>query len=123
MKTSASGTPPPSHRYLKPGALARLRDSRISSRYHRPDPLSRSHAPRSDPSRARDQAAPLQISGTDPTPPQLLSSSTGCGPRCLTRKRLVAHRSGFLQSLNSNVSRGGGDSFINVTGNDALVAH
>ncbi|XP_039172132.1 uncharacterized protein LOC104448227 [Eucalyptus grandis] len=125
MKASASRTPPPppsSHRYLKPGALARLRDSRISSRSHKPDPLSRPHTTRPDPSRrARDQAAQLQISVADPAPPLL--GGAGWGPRCLARKRLVAHRSGLLQSLDSGVSRGGGDPFVNVTGNDALVAH
>ncbi|XP_030453591.1 uncharacterized protein LOC115675115 [Syzygium oleosum] len=125
MKASASRTPPPSpppfHRYLKPGALARLRDSRISSRSHKPDPLSRF-----DPSRARNQTAQLQIPGADPAPQLLLGGGGGCGPRCLARKRLVAHRSVLLQSLDSSVGRsggGGGDPFLNASGNDALVAH
>ncbi|KAI6687512.1 hypothetical protein NL676_024340 [Syzygium grande] len=130
MKASASRTPPPPppfHRYLKPGALARLRDSRISSRSHKPDPLSRF-----DPSRARNQTAQLQVPGADPAPHLLLGCGGGCGgggggggggPRCLARKRLVAHRSVLLQSLDSSVGHGGGDPFLNASGNDALVAH
>ncbi|XP_052178810.1 uncharacterized protein LOC127792375 [Diospyros lotus] len=97
-------------RYLKPGALARLRDSRISARSHRTDShlqisLSRAPAPSTAP----------QIDGSP------CFSVRIYGPRCPQRKKLIAAKSVFF-SPGSPVSDSP-DSIVDVFSNDILVAH
>ncbi|XP_027171990.1 uncharacterized protein LOC113771617 [Coffea eugenioides] len=77
------GESPAYLRYLKPGALAQLRDSRISARTHGVDskPTQISSPPR--------PATPPQIGPSDgPSSPCL--SARIYGPRCPQRKKLVA---------------------------------
>ncbi|CAI0437237.1 unnamed protein product [Linum tenue] len=86
-----SRSPKPTHccfqRYLKPGALARLRDSKISA--------ARSLRPKSPP------PPPPRLPESEHHSPPSVPSSDGVpcffgklyGPRSLTRKKLVAARS------------------------------
>lgn len=97
------------HRYLRPGALARLRDSRISARSHKlSDSLTRLTVAPGQPQVA---AAALDLV------PQFIGYSFG--PRLLRRKRLVAARSINLPSLEPPPS----GSSINMFGGDGAAAH
>ncbi|CAL5403459.1 hypothetical protein ACSBR2_027704 [Camellia fascicularis] len=106
-------------RYLKPGALAQLRDSRISARSHRTDlqiqiSLCRTPSPSSSPVRA----ANAQIDGFP------CFSGRIYGPRCPQRKKLVAAKSVFFLSSNpSSPTSDSPDSIIDLFSNDILVAH
>ncbi|CAN0915631.1 hypothetical protein LINGRAHAP2_LOCUS29228 [Linum grandiflorum] len=80
------------HRYLKPGALARLRDSRIGA--------ARSLQPKSPPPSSildSDLRIPLQSSPNDDDIPFLLAKLYR--PHSLNRKRLVAARSVVFAGL------------------------
>lgn len=106
-------------KYLKPGALAQLRDSRINARSHRIDSqsqisLHRTQSPSSSPVRF-------------PQPAQITSDSFPCfagriyGPRCPQRKKLVAAKSFFLPPA-SPVSDSP-DPIIDLFSTDFLLAH
>ncbi|THG18499.1 hypothetical protein TEA_029838 [Camellia sinensis var. sinensis] len=103
-------------RYLKPGALAQLRDSRISARSHRTDlqiqiSLCRTPSPSSSPVRA----ANAQIDGFP------CFSGRIYGPRCPQRKKLVAAKSVFFLSSNpSSPTSDSPDSIIDLFSNDIL---
>ncbi|KAJ9153787.1 hypothetical protein P3X46_027190 [Hevea brasiliensis] len=107
-------------RYLKPGALAQLRNSKISARSHKPISISyfSTHPVYSS------QIHP-QISITDEVPCFL---SKIYHARCLKRKKLMATRSVLLLNLGPSSpvldsSNNNNDSLITVLNNDALVAH
>ncbi|XP_058755877.1 uncharacterized protein LOC131629093 [Vicia villosa] len=82
------------HKFLKPGALARIRDSKITARSHRLNSLSQI-------SIYRPPSSPPPPSSTDQPQP---NSSEGFpffasaiyGPRCPQRKKLVAAKSVFF---------------------------
>ncbi|CAL1354205.1 unnamed protein product [Linum trigynum] len=87
-----SRSPKPTHccfqRYLKPGALARLRDSKISA--------ARSLRPKSPPPRPdSDHNSPPPVPSSDGDGVPCFSAKL-YGPRSLTRKKLVAARSILL---------------------------
>ncbi|KAF7851059.1 hypothetical protein BT93_L4682 [Corymbia citriodora subsp. variegata] len=73
-------------KYLKPGALAQLRDSRISARLHRVDSLLL-QIRRPPPPPPDQEGRPLAAAAAD-GPPCFVGRIYG--PRCLQRKKLVA---------------------------------
>lgn len=105
------------HRYLKPGALAQLRDSRISARSHRVDSHSQIHL-------HRTSSPP-----SSPLPPQIDAfpcfAGRNYGPRCLQRKKLVAAKSVFLKSSSpaSPMSESPDSVVVDLFGPEILVAH
>ncbi|XP_010545224.1 PREDICTED: uncharacterized protein LOC104817668 [Tarenaya hassleriana] len=111
------------HRYLKPGVLAQIRDSRINARSN--SLVTRSSAQRLDssmPSPGSPSRATPQILTIDHVPDLLCKIY---GPCSLRRKKLVAARSMSLMDLNAASSTllesvGGNSSVLN---NDALVSH
>ncbi|CAL1384607.1 unnamed protein product [Linum trigynum] len=127
-----SRSPKPSHccfqRYLKPGALARLRDSKISA--------ARSLRPKSPPPRLPESEhhSPPSVPSPDGVP---CFFGKLYGPRSLTRKKLVAARSvlfaaglaasdpvpepanGAADNISSSSSNG---SLISVLSSDVVVA-
>ncbi|OAY55132.1 uncharacterized protein LOC122723202 [Manihot esculenta] len=110
------------YRYLKPGALAQLRNSKIIGRSHKPISLTRFSIQPVDSPHPHPQISVDQV-------PCLLSKIYG--PPCLKRKKLMAARSVFclnpgpstpvLDSSHSNNNNN--DSLIPVLNNDALIAH
>ncbi|CAN6457560.1 unnamed protein product [Victoria cruziana] len=80
------------HRYLKPGALAQIRDSRISARFRR-QRLPKKVASSSMPSFPR-VSAPTQQPAANDCP--CFPSPLLFGPRCLQRRKLVAMKLGFV---------------------------
>ncbi|KAL9322575.1 hypothetical protein ACSQ67_010628 [Phaseolus vulgaris] len=86
------------HKYLKPGALARIRDSRISARSHRLNAILRHqislHRPPSPlplPAAEQPQAA---AAASDSAFPFFVARIYG--PRCPQRKKLMAAKSVLL---------------------------
>ncbi|XP_028751777.1 uncharacterized protein LOC114762970 [Neltuma alba] len=78
------------HKFLKPGALARIRDSRISARSHRLSSLCQiSLCPNSPPSSSRSTDGQPQINVAEGSP---LFAGRTYGPRCPQRKKLVASK-------------------------------
>ncbi|OWM88768.1 uncharacterized protein LOC116213036 [Punica granatum] len=103
------------HRYLKPGALAQLRDSRISARSHKlSDSLSQLSVSRLIRSPVQTQLPAAAV--LDRVPPFVTYSF---GPRYLKRKKLVAARSVNLPSIEISSS----DSLMSLLGGDAVAAH
>ncbi|OAY28494.1 hypothetical protein MANES_15G071300v8 [Manihot esculenta] len=109
-------------RYLKPGALAQLRNSKISARSHKF--ISLNHSPTHP---VYSHQIQPQISIIDEVPCFL---SKIYDPRCLKRKKLMAARSVIFLNLgpsrpamDSSNHNGSNDSLITVLNNDALVAH
>ncbi|WCJ32933.1 hypothetical protein M5689_014326 [Euphorbia peplus] len=104
-------------RYLKPGALAKLRNSKISARSRKPLSL---------PHRIDSPVSSIdQISSMDEIPclqPKIY------GPQFLQRKKLLASRSVFFINLASAsttpvLESASNDSLIALYNNDVLVAH
>ncbi|KAI3755591.1 hypothetical protein L1987_55395 [Smallanthus sonchifolius] len=102
-------------RFLKPGALAQLRDSKINARFHLRSPESQICLHRATPSSPTSASRSLNTSGiiqqqqqdvtgnlttTDAELPFL--SARFYAPRCLKRKKLMAVRS--MCYLNHNSS-------------------
>ncbi|PON83836.1 hypothetical protein TorRG33x02_203870 [Trema orientale] len=83
-------------KYLKPGALAQIRDSRISARSHRVVSLAqiRSSQPSSPPPSTPGQ---LSVAAMDGFP---CFSGRVFGPRCPQRKKLVASKAVLFPSQN-----------------------
>ncbi|KAF5726450.1 hypothetical protein HS088_TW22G00128 [Tripterygium wilfordii] len=110
-------------RYLKPGALAQIRDSRISARSHRIDLLPQICAHRASPPPSPSiNDGQAEVNSIDDLPcfaPRIY------GPRCPQRKKLVAAKA----VLFSNASISGPvsdslDSLIEAMSSDnILVAH
>ncbi|XP_068667789.1 uncharacterized protein [Aristolochia californica] len=101
------------HRYLKPGALAQLRDSKVSARFQKPRlqiPVSFVQSLASD-----SAPASAQIHQIDGFP---CFSAAMYGPRFPQRKKLVAAKSMFV--VTSPVVP---DPIIDMFNSDLLVAH
>ncbi|EEF29827.1 uncharacterized protein LOC8279848 [Ricinus communis] len=109
------------YRYLKPGALAQLRNSKISARSHnKPISIISLINHPVDESSPPPMTTHHQISvgdGEQVVVPCLVSKTYG--PRCLKRKKLMAARSVFFLNLESADN----DSSITLFNNDSLVAH
>ncbi|KAJ4975105.1 hypothetical protein NE237_000211 [Protea cynaroides] len=112
------------YKYLKPGALAQLRDLRINARSQRPDLQTQIPF-------YRVNSTPSALStGTNLQPQIATIDGFPCfvgrsyGPRCPQRKKLVAAKSFYF--LNSNPSSPVSDSLdslLDVLSTDLLVAH
>ncbi|KAJ1389241.1 hypothetical protein SESBI_16120 [Sesbania bispinosa] len=117
-RRTRSAIPHHFHKYLKPGALARIRDSRISARSHRflnslsQIPLYR---PPSPPPSSADQP---QVNAGDAFP---FFVAGIYGPRCPQRKKLVAAKSVFFIPVNPSADSP--DLVIDSFGSDILVAN
>ncbi|KAK7324796.1 hypothetical protein VNO77_28643 [Canavalia gladiata] len=85
------------HKYLKPGALARIRDSRISARSHRLNSLCQIpvHRPSSSPLSNADEP---QVNAVDAGFPFFVARIYG--PRCPQRKKLMAAKSIIFVPVN-----------------------
>ncbi|XP_019086124.1 PREDICTED: uncharacterized protein LOC109126780 [Camelina sativa] len=112
------------HRYLKPGALAQIRNSRINARSN--FPLSLTHSLVSDPSPSERSLVLAPQTLTMDQVPHLLSKIYG--PYRIGRKKLGPARSVGLETMldlnpspNSVLESTNGNS--NVLSNDVLVAH
>ncbi|KAM5580645.1 hypothetical protein ABKV19_010076 [Rosa sericea] len=106
-------------KYLKPGALAQIRDSRISSsRSHRINWISqiRSTPPLSP---SADSGLPQITVAADGFP---CFSGRIYGPRCPQRKKLVAGKSVMFLRPSSPVSDSP-DPIIDLFSSDILAAH
>ncbi|CAL9145381.1 uncharacterized protein LOC135618398 [Musa acuminata AAA Group] len=102
------------HRFLKPGALARLRDSRISNaRSPRSAALPRLSPP-SSPSPGPSPPAAAQIEGLLPC-----FAARTRGPRFVQRKKLAAAKS-FIYAPSSPELP---DPFFDAFGVDLVAAH
>ncbi|KAI3702548.1 hypothetical protein L6452_28289 [Arctium lappa] len=125
-------------RYLRPGALAQLRDSKINARSHRRSYDSQisihraiSSSPTSSPSRSTSASGVIQqqqqdVTGTFTTADGELPfvSARSYAPRCPQRKKLMATKSMFYSNHNSNgLTSDGPESVVDVFSNDILVAH
>ncbi|CAM8888041.1 unnamed protein product [Rhodiola kirilowii] len=107
------------NRYLKPGALARIRDSRITARSQRVHTVSSFHRPLS--SSPPVPASPSAINQQIDASPCL--SGRVYGPRFPQRKKLVAARSLCYFIPPSPVAVEAGDSAaVDVFGTD-IAAH
>ncbi|GMJ09601.1 hypothetical protein HRI_004629300 [Hibiscus trionum] len=80
-------------KYLKPGALARLRDSRISARSHRTSSLFQI-SPSFPPSNVVQPSSEAATDGF----PCLVPTARVYGPRCLQRRKLIAAKGMLFQS-------------------------
>ncbi|XP_047306847.1 uncharacterized protein LOC124910264 [Impatiens glandulifera] len=109
-------------RYLKPGALAQLRDSRINARSNRLDlkfqiSSIRIQSPLLSPIRSPNRLAEINDGF-------LHFSGKIYGPRCQQRKRLLASRSVFfINSSPASPVADSPDSVIDAFSNDILVSH
>ncbi|CAH1450269.1 unnamed protein product [Lactuca virosa] len=125
-------------RYLKPGALAQLRDSKIIAKSHHRSSISQiylhrvsSLSPLSSPSRSPNAAGVGQQQQEEGT--GTVAAADGgspCfsvrfyGPRCPQRKKLMAARSMFFLDPNPNTPTSDGpEPVIDAFPNDFLVAH
>ncbi|TYH78538.1 hypothetical protein ES332_D04G232800v1 [Gossypium tomentosum] len=83
-------------KYLKPGALARLRDSRISARSHRPSPVFQISLPDLPSNDVRSFSIAVD------SIPCFVATRRAYGPKCLQRKKLSAGKGMiFLNSTQS----------------------
>ncbi|CAK9316221.1 unnamed protein product [Citrullus colocynthis] len=93
------------HKYLKPGALAQIRNSRMIARFNRVNLVSQIYSTRSSslsPSTVPIDSGLLQVNIVDASP-----SFAGrvYGPLCLQRKKLLASKSlWFLTSSPTNLT-------------------
>ncbi|XP_024979115.1 uncharacterized protein LOC112516333 [Cynara cardunculus var. scolymus] len=124
-------------RYLKPGALAQLRDSKINARSHHRSSgsqiylrLAVSPSPTSSPSRSPSPTVAGVPQQQDVGGVTIIDvgfpyfSRSFCGPRFPQRKKLMAAKS--MLSLNANpngTTADGPQSVIDVFSSDFLVAH
>jgi hypothetical protein len=107
------------HKFLKPGALARIRDSKITARSHRLNSLSQI-------SIYRLPSTPPPPSSTDQTQ---TTASDGFpffvsgiyGPRCPQRKKLVAAKSVFF--VPGSPAAGSTDLVVDSFGGDIIAAN
>ncbi|XVF03850.1 hypothetical protein REPUB_Repub05bG0028500 [Reevesia pubescens] len=119
------------HKYLKPGALAQLRDSKVNARSHKLNSVRLDSVPTQIPSQTQ-----IQISDFDQIP-WFLNKIYG-GPCCFQRKKLLATKSVLLVNVEASVqslesrennnrenrsNRNGESLLINVLNTDVVVAH
>ncbi|XP_061336659.1 probable protein S-acyltransferase 1 [Gastrolobium bilobum] len=104
------------HKYLKPGALARIRDSKISARSHRLNSLSQIpiHRPLSPPPSTEAQP---QANDADNGFPFFVARIYG--PRCPQRKKLMAAKSVLFVPVNPAADSP--DLVIEPFGNDIAI--
>ncbi|KAI3695475.1 hypothetical protein L1987_78472 [Smallanthus sonchifolius] len=118
-------------RYLKPGALAQFRDSKINARTHHRSSDSQIYPPRALPSSpvasspsispnvAEDTGTIAAVDGGSPC-----FSMRLYGPRCPQRKKLMAARSIYFLNPNPNSPTSDGPELvIDAFSNDFLLAH
>ncbi|KAK7272289.1 hypothetical protein RJT34_28792 [Clitoria ternatea] len=86
------------HKYLKPGALARIRDSRISARSHRLNSLCQIPLHRAPLSPLLSDVDQPQFNAVDAGFPILVARIYS--PRCPQRKKLMAAKSVFFVPVN-----------------------
>ncbi|KAK9155706.1 hypothetical protein Sjap_003186 [Stephania japonica] len=111
-------------KYLRPGALAQIRDSKISARSHStraPPPKILLYRPPSSPSNngpnnGAPQIAQISVVDLEGFP---CFASRGFAPRCPQRKKLVAAKSFFF--VNSNPGSPGSDSGEPDLGVDVIM--
>ncbi|XP_023530330.1 uncharacterized protein LOC111792933 [Cucurbita pepo subsp. pepo] len=93
------------HKYLKPGALAQIRNSRMIARFNRVNLVSQIYSTRSSslsPPTAPIDSALLQVNIVDASP---CFAGRVYGPLCLQRKKLLAAKSlWFLSSSPTNLT-------------------
>ncbi|GAV66976.1 hypothetical protein CFOL_v3_10485 [Cephalotus follicularis] len=123
LRRQSPTKPEPYLKYLKPGALARLRDSRISARSHRLNSLlqislaHRSSPPSSPPS----NDGQTLVNAFDAFP---CFAARVYGPRCPQRKKLLAAKAGmFFNSTQTGHASASPDPIIDLFSSDILVAH
>ncbi|XP_042519261.1 uncharacterized protein LOC122093074 [Macadamia integrifolia] len=109
------------YRYLKPGALAQLRDSKINARSQRRDLQTQIHL-------YRVTSSSLALSTGTNIQPQI--DGFPCfvgrtyGPRCPQRKKLVAAKSFYFLSSNpSSPVPDTRESLLDVLSTDLVVSH
>ncbi|XP_062106111.1 uncharacterized protein LOC133817578 [Humulus lupulus] len=106
-------------KYLKPGALAQIRDSRISARSHRFLSIAQIRpSPPSSPSSTPVQSPVIAMDGFP------CFSGRMFGPRCPQRKKLVASKSVLFPSQNpSSPVLDVADPIIDVFSSSDIAAH
>ncbi|KAG6496536.1 hypothetical protein ZIOFF_044403 [Zingiber officinale] len=113
--SNAKPTPPTTnerlHRYLRPGALARLRDERISTARSASLALLDLSLPPFPSARA---APPAQVEGLRP-----FFAARVHGPRFPRRKKLSPAKSVYLASSSPDLA----DPFLDAFGVDLVAAH
>ncbi|XP_038902395.1 uncharacterized protein LOC120089036 [Benincasa hispida] len=87
------------HKYLKPGALAQMRDSQISAKWYRFNSLSQIYLRRTSPlpSSPLSTIGQSEIDVVDDFPSL---AGRGYGPFCLKRKKLAAIKATWFPSPN-----------------------
>lgn len=115
QQLAGSGSP---HRFLRPGALARLRDSRVLARSLRC--AARAWAPPSSTSPPRSPAPPAAWDGV---PCFLGPASAARGMRYPLRKKLAAARAVVLLSPPLEVVEAFMDAFAPAASPDVVAAH
>ncbi|KAL5794082.1 hypothetical protein ACOSP7_002676 [Xanthoceras sorbifolium] len=127
IRRQSIARPEPFLKYLKPGALARLRDSKISARSQRvkSNPQISTHrmSPPSSPRSSTDAQPQVNVSDDFPC---FSGRVYGYGPRCPQRKKLVAAKAVlFLSSAQAGPVSDLPDPVIDVFGSDSniVVAH
>ena len=121
----------PFHKYLKPGALAQIRDSRISAhRTHRVNSLYLLSSSSISPHRTTPPSSPPSSNAAaHQTPVNAFTDGIPCfsgriyGPRCPQRKKLVAAKSVLFLNPIPNSVQDSPDSVIDSFSNDILLAH
>ena len=121
----------PFHKYLKPGALAQIRDSRISAhRTHRVNSLYLLSSSSISPHRTTPPSSPPSSNAAaHQTPVNAFTDGIPCfsgriyGPRCPQRKKLVAAKSVLFLNPIPNSVQDSTDSVIDSFSNDILLAH
>ena len=124
----------PFHKYLKPGALAQIRDSRISAhRTHRVNSLyllsSSSSSSISLHRTTPPSSPPSSNAAAHQTPVNAFTDDIPCfsgriyDPRCPQRKKLVAAKSVLFLNPIPNSVQDSPDSVIDSFSNDILLAH
>ncbi|KAG6570884.1 hypothetical protein SDJN02_27528, partial [Cucurbita argyrosperma subsp. argyrosperma] len=110
------------HKYLKPGALAKIRDSRISARLYRYNSLSQIYLRRT----ASPESSPLSSIGQSEIDVDDFPSLSGrvYGPLCLKRKKFSGIKSTWFPSPNLQTPTAdlSGDSIIDAFNSD-VAAH
>ncbi|WOL03407.1 hypothetical protein Cni_G12127 [Canna indica] len=102
------------HRFLRPGALARLRDSRINSARSLRSVAIPRFTPPSSPSPVPPSPAADQIDRLTP-----FFSSRVHGPQFVQRKKLAAAKSFFFAPSSPELP----DAFLDAFGVDLVAAH
>ncbi|KAK4255344.1 hypothetical protein QN277_008356 [Acacia crassicarpa] len=110
------------HKFLKPGALARIRDSRISARSHRLTSLCQISLRSASPPSSPHSTHGLSQINVAEAPPCFAGRTYG--PRCPQRKKLVAAKYVlFVAAAPSNLAVNSPDLTTDSFNNDVAVAN